>query len=131
MHLRFVPNDALVLAQHDSLQHGAVAELVADLVDGGFHMGLAHHALIGEVALVGIRCIAEVRSPDPDQSEGRAVAGSLQELTRRIEQPGGKLRRREARAGSGQQPEILVLELQGDAAAGKPRRLEPARDLLR
>ena len=77
------------------------------------------------------RRIAEIRCADADEAEGGAVAGRFQELARRIEQAGGELGRREARAGAGQQPEILVLQLQRHAAAGKAAGLEPARDLLR
>ena len=52
---------ALRLSQRDALLQGADAELVADPVDGGFHVGLAHHALIREIAAVGFRRIAKVR----------------------------------------------------------------------
>ena len=80
--------------------------------------------------MVGFRPVAEIRRPDPDETIGGAVAGRFQELASGIEQAGGELGRSEARAGSGQQAEFLVLELQRHAAACQTRELQPAGHLL-
>ena len=98
--------------EHQPLHHRALAELRAHLVDRVFGVRGALRAQIDQVGGVGLLGVVEVRQPDPDQAEARAVGLARQQILARREDARGQLRRLAERAGAGADAEVGGLEFQ-------------------